>query len=109
MLTFSIYGVEVIGDDVRNLPIVTTEDKDKALAAFKAKIKDAFDTMNTEMMRGVGGRYEIYFGACDNALGIGADIIKQATIKRPLRSPQAEIWLSLDGRPPMRRIEPGEL
>lgn len=47
MLNFSIYGLEVIGDDVRNLPIVTTEDKDKALEAFKAQVKDAFDTMNT--------------------------------------------------------------
>ena len=62
MLTFSIYGVEVIGDDVRNLPIVSTEDKDKALEAFKAQIRDAFDTMNAEMMRGIGGKYEILFG-----------------------------------------------
>lgn len=109
MLNFSIYGVEVIGDDVRNTPIVATEDKDKALAAFKAQVKDAFDTMNTEAMRIVGGKYEIYLGACDNALGLGADIIKQATIKRPIHSPQAEIWISQEGRPPMRRIDVGEL
>ena len=56
MLTFSIYGVEVIGDDVRNLPIVTTEDKDDAIARFKAQVKDAFDTLNTETMRFVGGQ-----------------------------------------------------
>ena len=109
MLNFSIYGVEVIGDDVRSLPIVTTEDKDKAIEAFKAQIQAAFDTLNTETMRHIGGKTEVYLGACDNTFGLGADIIKQATIKRPLWSPQAEIWLSQDGRPPMIRIETGEL
>jgi len=92
MLTFSVYGVEVIGDKARNLPIVSTEDKDKALEAFKSQIKAAFDTLNAEMMRFVGGDVSIHCEKCPSPLGDATDIIAFARIKRPIHSPKAEVF-----------------
>lgn len=107
---YAIHATKTIGGEVVSVPVVTLESERAALDAFKAAIKADAAELDEPPIRWVGARVEYVLEQTESITGLGvADVIAMATVKRPVNSPKAEIWVSLDGRPPQRRVNAAEL
>ena len=73
-----------------SVPMVTCENKPKAIEAFESAIKDAESELNQPHIRLVGGRVELFLEECAHSIGGDTDMIAHATIKRPVNSPKVE-------------------
>lgn len=107
---YAIHATKTIGGDVVSVPVVTLESERAALDAFKAAIKAAAAELDEPPIRWVGARVEYVLEQTESITGLGvADVIAMATVKRPVNSPKAEIWITFNPGEPQQRVDIGDL
>ena len=107
---YAIHATKTVGGDVISVPVVTLESKSKALDALKAAIKSDAVELDAPPMRWVGARVEYTLEQTESITGlIGGDVIAIATVKRPVNSPKAEIWITFNPGEPQQRVDIGDL
>lgn len=102
---YAIHTTKTVGVDVLSVPTVTIEGKERAMEVFKAQIKADAIELNESQIRWIGARVE--YTLQDNASPTGlfaGDVIARATVKRPVNSPQVEIWASFEPGGMQQRI-----
>lgn len=80
-----------IGGDAVPVPTLSFESEAAAFERFDAIVESERVELDADMMRAIGGRTDIYLEKCDNILGIGGEMVRHATIKRPLHSQRVTV------------------
>ena len=91
MKTRAISMTKEIGGDAVPVPMLSFESKAAAFERFDAFVESERGELDSEIMRDIGGRTELYLEKCDNIIGIGGEMLRHVTIKRPLHSPRATV------------------
>lgn len=89
---YRITTTKTIAGASLSVPMVTYENKPKAIEAMESAIKDAESELNQPHIRLVGGRVELFLEECAHIIGGVSCVIAHATIKRPVNSPKVEIF-----------------
>lgn len=91
MRTWSIDVTRSIGGEAIRVPRLTLDNVMVARAKYREIVERERLEMNAPFMRDIGGTSEVFLIEGADLLGFGGDLVKSATIKRPLHSPSAMV------------------
>ena len=100
---YAIHTVKTFGKDIVSVPILTSTNKRNAMKLFRATVRVEANEQSATTYRVTGARAEITLEKTKSVTGlIDGEVIARAIVKRPVNSPQEEIWISFAPEEPMR-------